>query len=162
MGKVIFSQACVILFTGAGRGWQVHPGCTPQMHPLLQHGCTPCSTDVTPPRCTPDAPPCCSMDAPPWMHSLLDHGWTHLLHHGCTPRCTASSVAWMHPIMQHGGNPFLPQMHPQEDRRSTGGRYASYWNAYLLELVLDNEGGSSAKFKSWTGKWRWWFFDMEI
>ena len=29
-----------------------------------------------------------------------------------------------------------PGMRPQKDRQSTGGRYASYWNAYLLLIIF--------------------------
>ena len=54
--KVMFSQACLILFT---RG-RVHPGCTP---PLC---------------CSMNAPPCCSMDSPPWMHPPTA-AWMHPL-----------------------------------------------------------------------------------
>ena len=87
MGKVISSQASVILSTGEG--------CIQDVT----------QTDAPPPRpgCNPDGSP------------------------DCTRRCTPLDAppGWIHP-------PPPGWMYPPEDRRSTGGRYASYWNVYFF------------------------------
>ena len=101
-GSYIFVGVC--LFTGKGR---VHPGCTPP--PPTAAWMHPlmehgCLQDATPlPRYSMDAP----LDAPPCMHPL------------------PPTAAWMHYLE-------TPPPCCSMDRRSTGGRYASYWNAFLF------------------------------
>ena len=42
-------------------------------------------------------------------------------------------------------------MHPLEDRRSTSGRYASYWNAFLLSLRARDDEGNLLVYAGWVG-----------
>lgn len=54
---------------------------------------------------------------------------------GCTPH------QWMHSLPAVTASPFLPvdaSPLPPEDRWSTGGPYASYWNMYLFKFIFFN------------------------
>ena len=104
MGKVMFSQACVILFTGRER---MHPGCTPKYTPWMHH----------------------SKGSPFWIHPQEAIPTSGCTPHGCI-HCM-QPPPWIHP------SPPPPlDAPPPDDRRSTGGQYASYWNAFLFKIIF--------------------------
>ena len=84
----------------------------------------------------PDAPPldafhsgCTSLDVPPPVDTLLPSECTPS---GCTPLdASPMCTTWMHhsPVDASPSSGCTPS---PEDRWSTGGQYASRWNAYLL------------------------------
>ena len=114
-GKVIFSQASVILFTGGkylGRypPDQVHPTGT-RYTPPPQTRYTPLGSGTSPGPGTPPWTRYTPQDqVPPWT------------------RYTPSGTRY--PFDQ-----VPPRTRYPPEIRATGGRYASYWNAFLLQKM---------------------------
>ena len=140
LAKVIFLQACVILSTG-GRYLTRPPPQTRQVHPprpgrsTPQAGTPPGQVHTPPGRYTPRA------GTPPWagtpprqVHPLGRYTppGRYTLPPGGTP-----PLGWYTPL---AGTSPLGQVQPPPPGtadsviRSTFGRYASYWNAFLFVI----------------------------
>ena len=111
LGKVMFSQACVILFTG---GDVCLSACWDTTPPRSRH---PTRSSHPPPEQTPPTPP--EQTLSPWEQTPPEQ----------TPPLEQTPPSRHPPPSRQP-----PQRRACWEIRSTRGRYASYWNAILFRM----------------------------